>query len=485
MESLHPILAQIPQILPQLEIYVVGGAIRDRLLGRPLVDIDLVTEKNPHQWAEILAVKLNGTAFPLDPERGIMRIAFGKNMHIDLAQRQGNSWEDDLDRRDFTINALAIPLSVWLTPQWKKGMIDRHGGLKDLEKKQIVAIKSRVFEEDPVRLLRAFRIGADLGFKIQAKTIKLISKDKNQLKKASPERVRDEILKICSTPNAFSAFSQMTQTGLMNVFFPESKPLQTLAVQYYGRGGVLKHSLEGIQWLEAMLSNLKEWFPKHTGKVKTYLNEWDGGIPRFARLKWALLMHDVGKAKTAKRIDGRLRFFNHEYVGARLIGNLSERYRWSNNELQTYVKLAQHHMRPGNLATHPNVSDKAIHRFFRDLGDDAIAMLLVSLADHLTYLSPREIKRHNSPHEKVTVFMLNRFFSHRDKVLPPKIINGHDIMETFGLKPSRIIGEILTDVTERQSEGGLKTKDEAIAFIRNRMPKYEEALKKITQDKAK
>jgi poly(A) polymerase len=126
-------------------------------------------------------------------------------------------------------------------------------------------------------------------------------------------------------------------------------------------------------------------------------------------------------------------------------------------------------MRPGNLATHDDVTDKAIHRFFRDLESDAVAMLLISLADHLTYLTKKELRRRNSPHEKVTLHMIKRFYRHRARVMPPKIVNGYDLMKAFKLSPSPLIGRLLTDLREAQAEGEIKTKEQAIDYLKGRL----------------
>jgi len=466
MASFLKILSKIPGILPEQETYVVGGAVRDRILGRPITDVDLLLEKNPAQWGMILAEKLEGTAFPLDIERGITRITIPGNLHLDLAKRQGPSLEADLDRRDFTANALAVPLADWLKPRWKNSVIDRQGGRKDLEKKIIRAVSNNIYKDDPLRLLRTFRIAAELGFSIPNQTLNLVRKNKARLKDSAPERIREEILKILSTPESYPYFLLMEKTGLLGVFYPETQKLKKIAPQYYGRGGVLTHTLEGLAHFESIQKDISNWFPKHSAKIKEYLSELSGDYPRFAQLKWALLLHDIGKAKTGKIIDGRLRFFDHEHRGAKLVEKLAGRYRWSNSESSSFARLIRNHMRPGNLATHPQVSDKAIHRFFRDLEGDAVGMLLVSLADHLTYLTPRQIKKHSSPHELVTRLMINRYYSHREKVLPPKILNGHDIMKEFGLEPSPLIGELLQKVTDAQAEGRIKTKEDGLAYLK-------------------
>jgi tRNA nucleotidyltransferase/poly(A) polymerase len=166
----------------------------------------------------------------------------------------------------------------------------------------------------------------------------------------------------------------------------------------------------------------------------------------------------------------RKEVFEHEHAGADRIPKLAKRFRWSADESRLYESMVRNHMRPGNLATHDVVTDKAIHRFFRDLGDDAVGMLLVSLGDHLSYLTPKERKKRSSAHEKVTLKMVNRYYLQRATVLPPKLLNGHDIMKGLGIKPSPLVGEILKEIAEAQSEGKVKTKDDALRFAKSRLP---------------
>jgi poly(A) polymerase len=451
-------------------VFVVGGTVRDRWLGRATSDIDLVYPGDPTSISAKLAAKLKGKAFPLDEERGIIRVALEDGVHLDIARQQGSTLEEDLDRRDFTINALAVRLDDWTTPDWKKKIVDRHKGLEDLKKKQLRVVSKGAFTEDPLRLLRAFRLAAELDATIESSTLKLISKHKKLLTKPAPERVREEMLRLFCTPNAYRTLVQMDKSGLLDIVFPEAKALRRSAPVYYGKGGVLKHTLESVHHFEEVQKTLKSWFPRVHADVERHIMEPVGVYPRYAHLKWGLLLHDIGKPETAKMHKGRLRFFEHEHVGANKVPDLAQRYRWSNDETSRYAKLVRNHMRPGNLATNEkDVTDRAIHRFFRDLGDDAVGMLLVSLGDHLTYLTPRQLKKRNSDHEKITIKMINRYYESREKILPPRVLNGNDIMKTFKLKPSPYIGELLKELTEAQSEGKVKTKQDALEYLRGKI----------------
>lgn len=345
-------IRKIAKFLKDEEVYVVGGAVRDRLLKRPLIDIDLVIDRKPDQMGRQIAKKFGGTAFPLDEKRGITRVVFSEDFYVDIALRQGPTFNADIDRRDFTINALSVPLQDWIKPAWKKKIMDRHHGLKDIKNKKITSLNGQVLKEDPLRLLRAIRIGAEVKFNINPKTLTFISQYKDAITQCAPERIREEMMKLFSTHPSFAYIKILEKTGLLEVLFPETKDLRKTAPKYYGKGGVMKHVMSSVDQFEKIQSTLKSWFPKNHKKISQYLNEPLGNYPRFAHLKWALLLHDIGKPDTAKIIKGRLRFFNHEHVGADKIPALATRYRWSNEQTNLYGKMVRNHMRPGNLANH-------------------------------------------------------------------------------------------------------------------------------------
>ncbi|MCG3203378.1 MAG: CCA-adding enzyme [Elusimicrobia bacterium] len=456
-------------------IHVVGGAVRNRLLGRPILDIDFTLPVNPQPLAEKVAQNLGGTCFTMDMERGIVRVALKNGVHLDFVKWQGKTLAEDLDRRDFSLNAMAVPLGHWITPQWKNHIIDRHNGLSALNKRLMHPLSSRVFKEDPLRLLRIFRIAAELKFNISPGTLRLIKSYAPLIKRPAPERKREEILRLFSTPNAHAQLVLMEKTGLLDEIFPEAKSLRKTAPKHYGKGGVLKHTLDSIKCFEEILAD-PSWFRGFNDKLKTVLNEKISGHPRMAHCKWGLLLHDIGKPETMKVLKGRLRFFQHEHVGAAKVKKMTPRFRWSSNEVNRYENYVRHHMRAGSLAATGDASDRAIHRYFRDLGEEAVAMLLISLGDHLTYLTSAQRKKRNSPHEKLTLHMLRRFFQQREKVLPPKILTGHDIMRNFKLPPSPLIGALLSDLNEAQAGGKISTKNQALSYLKTRLPWHQQQI---------
>ncbi len=457
--------------------HVVGGAVRDRLINRDTYDLDISVPGDAATAADRLAAATGGRAFPLHAELGILRVVTDHG-NVDVARYQGRTLEDDIDRRDFSLNALAVPLAAWRGKAWRKTIVDRHGGLTDIKRGTLSPVSKKVFVEDPLRLLRAFRIAAELGFTLSPAALALIRKHRALARKPAGERMREEMLKTFSTPRAYPALVLMDKTGVLDVIFPNAKPLRKTAPRYYGKGGVLKHTLDSVKLFEDIEANLTSWFPRAAGKIRAYLAAPSTGYSMSAHCKWALLLHDIGKPKTAKMIDGRLRFFEHEHVGAEMVEKLSTIFRWSSDEQTRYARLVRNHMRPGNLAMHPEAGDKAFHRFFRDLGGDAVAMLLVSLADHLTYLTPRQLKSRSSAHELTTIKMMSRFYSQKSRILPERLLNGNDIMKALSLKPSPLIGKLLTESIEAQVEGKVRTRLEAIAHLRSILPALEAAMTK-------
>lgn len=470
MSLLRTAFNSLEKIFAQQPVWVVGGAVRDRTLKRDTIDFDFVLLHDPKKIAEEFAQKIQGSSFRLDEEFAITRVTHPNGFQFDFGRIQGKSLEADLDRRDFTVNALAVPFSHWKSSQWSKFILDRHQGLEDLKKKRLVAISPGIFREDPIRLLRAFRLWGELGLTPSRETKSLIQKNGKLIFKSAPERIRDEMLKLFSVRHSSEIVEAMNDLKFLDVLMPESRALKKTGRIYYGKDGVLRHTLDSLELLEEIFDSLRQWFPKCATKIEQYLDTSMSGYPRRAHMKWAILLHDLGKPDTAKFREGRLRFFEHEHAGADKIPGLAKRFRWSVDESRLYESMVRNHMRPGNLATHSDISDKAIHRFFRDLGEDAVGMLLVSLGDHLSYLTPRERKKRKSPHEKIAIKMMNRYFLQREKVIPSRVVNGHEIMKALNIKPSPLVGEILKEITEAQSEGKVHTREEALALAKSRLP---------------
>ena len=453
--------------------WLVGGFLRDALLGRPTSDVDIAVEGDAKALAVRFARANGSSVFALDAERGTYRVvltsAQGK-IDFDFSRLQGVGIVGDLQRRDFTINALALPLSDWGIARWRENVIDPTGGRADLKSKRVRRISTRGLQDDPLRLLRAFRFSAELDFSPTKETVSDVRRHRLLLRKSAPERVREELLRLLATPRAAETLTDMDRAGLLGVLFPEVEPMRKTGKAYYGVGGVLTHSLAAVGSLERLLEELPHQFPPFHRPLIKHLHEIVGGHPRYAHLKLVGLFHDIGKPATAKKEGGKLHFYGHDAVGGRMVAKIAARLRLSSNESKSLSRQVGAHMRPGNLGHTPVLTDRAIYRFYRDLEGDAVGLLIVALGDHFTYLTPRVRRSRKDPVYLTIRKLLSHFFLKPDVVEPPKIIDGNDLMKSLKLKPGPEVGTLLSAIREAQAAGEVKTKKDALALAKSLRP---------------
>lgn len=479
------------------ESYLVGGALRDALLKRPFKDIDLAVPPAPDFRARTLrlARKLGSACFPLDEENQVYRLIMRKapGCQLDITPFVGGTLESDLRRRDFTVNALALKLSpaLVLKQDRKTGaftfkpdrskIIDLGGGLKDLSQKKIRQLRPGVFKDDPVRLLRAFRIASELGFTITPQTLKDVKSQAGLIKKPAQERVREELMRLFKSPESHEWLALMHSAGLLCAIFPDLAAQETCAVDYYGKGGVLKHTLRVVERLDYFFENLPAYFPGHK-KVAEFLE-------RRETLKLAALLHDIAKPPKAAMIKGRLRFFGHEEYGAILAERVMEDLRCPKTDIKLVTKIIGTHLRPGNLAANDHISDRAMFRFFRTMGEYTVPLLALSWADHSSYVSAEKLKSmrrrlqedpaplppggvpYNSPKKtlrfmQVLGLLLRVYIKKNMKSRSARLVDGNDVIRTLKLPEGPRIGEILEKVHLLQFEGKIKTREQALKAMK-------------------
>ena len=456
----------------EMEVYLVGGCVRDRLLGRPVYDLDVSVAGDGLALARRLANHFRGAWYPLDQARStgraILRSREGGRLVVDVARFRGETLEADLADRDFTVNALAAEVR---TPSL---VIDRHGGLADLEARLIRPVSEASIRHDPVRALRAIRLSAELGFALAPETEWLLRRDGPALARVAGERVRDELARLLALPHAAPYLERLDTLGLLTLLFPELEPLRGLAQPPPHHLDALTHSLETVRALETLLNqqqatpDIQNLLP-FADRIQTHLAQpLSEARPRLVAFKLAALLHDTGKP-AARNVDenGRLHFPGHHKEGARLTARALRRLRFNNAELHLAETVVQHHMRPLLLARQESVSARAIYRFFRETGQAGVEVLLHALADHRATYAPDARDDCGAELLALTRRMLADYWERQaERIAPPPLIDGYDLLRELGLQPGPHIGELLEAVREAQVSGEVRNRDEALALVR-------------------
>ncbi|MFP3975850.1 MAG: CCA tRNA nucleotidyltransferase [Chloroflexota bacterium] len=464
-----------------IECYLVGGYIRDGILGRTSRDVDLAVGGNALEIARDAADDLNGRFVLLDEEHQVARVVIqgsGGQWHLDFASML-HSIEEDLARRDFTINALAIELTPLQQGENQVSLIDTLDGVRDLKSRSVKAVSEEAFRDDPARLLRAFSIAAELDFTIEEETEVLIRRDRELIKNVSSERVRDELCQILETGNSAAFIRRLDYAGLLDIIFPELANCKGVEQPKEHFWNVFDHSVETVAAVERLFAaltgegDLLKELSSAAYIAEQLEEEVAGNRTRKVSLKMAALLHDVAKPQ-AKQIgeNGRMRFIGHDKEGAGIAESTMERLRFSTREKRMVTTIIEHHMRPGNLANGEELpTRRAIYRFFRDTDDVGIDTLFLGLADHLATRGPALDIENWHEHVRGTQYILDKWFEEESTVSPPKLVDGHDIMGEFELPPGPKIGELLEEVREAQASGEIQSKEEALNFVRKELDK--------------
>lgn len=484
LDRFRPLLAAEAQ-----PVYVVGGTVRDALLRRPIHDIDLVVAADAIPLTFRLADALGLPAFVLDAERDVGRIlAADEDLTLDVARFRGPTLEDDLRGRDFTINAMALPVAGLSAAD----VIDRHGGQQDLQAGKIRAIHVHSIADDPVRALRAARFAAQLGFDLTPDTIQAAGDVTGSLPdRASAERIRDELTKLLITDAPQRGVALLHDLGLLSIVLPPVAALDGVAQSPPHHEDVWRHTLSVLGYLVAVEAIVagdptheRVWQPAVASLVAPYrpalqshlARRLDGGFNGMALLRWAGLLHDAGKAATQTvGDDDRLHFIGHDNVGADMTAGLLSRLAFSNEAVRHARAIVAGHMRPLHLALERRTpSRRAVYRYYRSLGEAGVDVGLLALADHLaTYDGWGEPEDWTALLDVIGVLWATYFDQYEQTIAPPRLLDGLAIMELLDEPPGHEIGRLLRLLEEAQAAGEVSTRDEAVLLVRrhhNRLP---------------
>lgn len=439
----EPIFHKISEVAEtaNIEAYVVGGYVRDLILQRPSKDIDILVVGEGILFARMVADSLNGkTKLSVFKNFGTANLKT-KGYEIEFVGARKESYrrdsrkpivekgtlEDDLRRRDFTINALAINLKDRSYGE----VIDLFDGLKDLEKAKIRTPlePDQTFSDDPLRMMRAVRFAAQLQFELAIETFHSIKKYKHRLEIISQERITEELNKIILSPKPSIGLLLLDHTELLEIIFPELAAMKGVErVKDKAHKDNFLHSIKVLDNIAEVTDNL-----------------W---------LRWAALLHDIGKPSTKKyEVEHGWTFHGHEMAGAKMVSQIFRRMKLPLNDKMKYVKkLVKLHLRPIALANE-EVSDSAVRRLIVEAGNDIDDLLILCKAD-ITSKNAEKVKRYIQRFDEVGEKI--KEVEEKDQLRNWKNpVSGEEIMETFSIPPSKIVGDLKHEIKEAILNGDI------------------------------
>ena len=450
----------------QVEVYLVGGTVLELALGRAAPDLDLAVSAQTLDLARDLAAALGGTFVLLDEKERTARVVWGEDI-LDLAEFRAPTLEGDLNGRDFTLNALALDLAAILQGR-PPVLADPCGGLEDLSRGWLKMVSAQNLQDDPLRLLRAYRFVATHGFTISPETIFAIRKYVPEFSRVAGERVHQELFLLLMAPRAGAVLKEMDHTGLLLQIFPELADLKGVEQNGFHHLDVFSHSLETVACLEEVLAAPGNFFQQLAPEVARYA----AVRPKAALLKLAALFHDVGKPQVQERRvrPERYTFYHHERVGLELFAGLAERLRFSQAEVKTVTTLINLHMRPFLLMPafrQGELSLRALGRLVRAVRAELPGLFALAMADSLAGQGPQK----PADSEAVLSDLADTAYRFlKERLEPqerlPKLLTGHDLIKVLGLKPGPKFRRLLTAVQEAQWEGLVNTRQEALEMVR-------------------
>jgi tRNA nucleotidyltransferase/poly(A) polymerase len=464
------------------QAYLVGGCVRDLLLGRSLHDLDFVISRDAGRLARKVANRLKGAYFVLDEAFDAARVIYsteaGERMTADFTGYRAADLEGDLRARDFTINAIALDL------QQPDQLIDPLGGAQHLRQRVLRACSPDSIQADPVRVLRGVRFATHFGLRIDPQTLAWLRIAKNEITRSSPERLRDELFKLLDYPRPAASIRILDALGALEPLLPELLALKGVEQSAPHTLDVYEHTLAALDRFEGLWDVLVGEYRREAtdltlglavrqlGRFRYPLQEHLGREVSNERslrsvLMFALLYHDIAKPQTKVVTEtGRTRFITHDQIGAEATVRRAEALVLSRAEIELLRTLVRQHMRIHLLAqTDQEISRRAIYRYFQATGTAGVDICLLSLADTLATYGPTLPVETWEAELEVARTLLEAWFERKEElVAPPRLVDGNDLMTLLNLPPGRMIGELLALIREKQAEGVLTSREQILGF---------------------
>ncbi|MFL5898072.1 MAG: HD domain-containing protein [Solirubrobacterales bacterium] len=443
--------------------WIVGGAVRDAVLGREVTDLDLAVGGDPGAAARAIAEEIGEHAFELSAEFGTWRVAGrGGVWQIDVTAMRGETIEADLAERDFTIGAVAVPLAGGEPT-------DPYAGLVDLTEKRLRAVGEGSFEDDPLRLLRAARLAAELELEIEPRTVSLARAAAPRAAEPAGERQLAELRQLLGGPDPLRGLRLLGELALTPVVLPELEALRGVEQGPNHHLDVYDHTIAVLEHTLEVEADLDRFAGERAAAVATLLDEPLGDeISRRTALRFGALFHDIAKPQTRAERDGFVGFRGHDQVGAEVIGGICRRLRASRRLTQHLQGLALHHLRLGFLIPEMPLPPRRVHAYLRATEPVTVDVTLLTVADRLSargngpIASPEMV----GAHLQLAREMIAAALDWRREGPPVPLLRGDEVAATLGIEPGPEIGAAMAELEAAQYAGEVTDHAGAIEHLR-------------------
>ena len=434
--------------------WTVGGALRDELLGREVTDIDIAVEGDPEAAARERAAEVRGPVFQLSEAFGAWRVVDRRGGRVyDYAPLQGATIEEDLRKRDFTVNAMARPSEGG-------DLVDPLGGRADIESRTLRVIGPESYENDPLRPLRLARFAAELGFQPDAETERLTSEAAPRVTEASGERVFAELRRLVLAPGAVQGLALADRLGMLHAVLPELAALHDVEQSHYHHKDVYGHTLE-------VLERLIELEGEVEGELREVLDEpLADELTRGQALRLGALLHDIGKPATHDvREDGRVTFMGHDRLGEEMVRQVCRRLRTSERLSRFLQGITRHHLVLGFLVHDRPLDRRAIYRYLKRTSPVEVEVTLLSCADRLATRG-KNADRAIDNHMELAKELMPVALEWRRQGPPRLPLRGDELAEELGIEPGPELGRVLAELEEAAYAGEVTSRDQAVEIAR-------------------
>ncbi len=441
------------------EVWIAGGAVRDAALGREITDLDLAVAGDPEQAARAVAREGDGHAFELSAEFATWRaVARDGSWQVDATALRGETVEADLAARDFSLGAVAVPLGGGEP-------IDPYGGLADLERRLLRVVAKDSFRADPLRLLRAARIAAELGLEVDPGTVALARSEARLATESAGERQLAELRLLIGGPDPLRGMALLDELGLTAVVLPELEALRGVEQGPNHHLDVHGHTLAVLEQTLEVESDLERFAGERAAETRDLL---DGPLAdemsRGTALRFGALLHDIGKPATRGERDGFVTFIGHDSVGVEIVAGIGRRLRASSRLTRHLQGLTLHHLRLGFMVHEAPLPPRRVHEYLRATEPVAADVTLLTVADRLSARGsgPFATEEAIEAHLSLARQMLSAALDWHRQGPPEPLLRGDELAAELGIGPGPELGDLLAEIEAAQYAGEVSTREDAL-----------------------